>query len=235
VYVLHADSAQIVRREAKTDRIGNLSFDLKIIESERGVVASERRMAVENSNSGFLNEQLYATAFTAHPYMWPVVGWMSDIQNWKMEDLQNHFLTGYSPNNATMVVVGDVKTDEVFRLAEKYIEPIPAHEPPPKVATVEPEQNGERRVLVRKPAQLPIVQIAYHIPQTNHPDYYPLAVFQNILTSGQSSRLYRRLVDKDQLALDVSGDSSMNFDPGLFTSFPLNPRLLPARIFSKSA
>jgi zinc protease len=209
--------------DLESDRIGHLSFDPKVIESERGVVASERRMSVDNSNSGLLNEQLMATAFVAHPYMWPVVGWMSDIQSWKMEDLQNHFRMGYAPNNATMVVVGDVKAEDIFRLAEKYIEPIPAHDPPAKVATVEPEQMGERRVVVRKPAQLPIVEIAYHVPQTNHPDYHALQVFQTILTSGQSSRLYRRMVDRDQLALSVDGGSDMNFDPGLFT-FYVQPR-----------
>ncbi len=179
--------------EMEADRIRDLAFDPKMIESERGVVASERRTSVDNSNQGILHEQLNATAFTAHPYMWPVVGWMSDIQSWKMEDLQNHFRMGYAPNNATMVVVGDVDTGEVIRLAEKYIEPIAPREAPPKVVTVEPEQKGERRIVVRKPAQLPLVMVAFHIPQTSHPDYYTLEILSNLLASGQSSRLYRRL------------------------------------------
>jgi len=130
--------------DLEADRIRDLAFDPKIIDSERGVVASERRTSVDNNNFGLLGEQLSATAFTAHPYQWPVVGWMVDIENWKMEDLKHHFEMGYSPSNATMLVVGDVKSDAVFKLAEKYIEPIPSHDPPPKVTTQEPEQMGER-------------------------------------------------------------------------------------------
>jgi zinc protease len=209
--------------DMEADRIQNLAFDPKIIESERGVVASERRTSVDNSNFGILSEQLWASAYTAHPYMWPVVGWMSDIENWKMADLQNHFRMGYAPNNATMVVSGDVNADEVIRLAEKYIEPISSREPPPKVTTVEPEQKGERRIIVRKPAQLPIIMAAYHIPQTNSPDYYPLQLLDNILSSGQSSRLYQRLVDKDQLALSVGSGFGTAFDPTLFI-FRMQPR-----------
>ncbi len=94
--------------DMEADRIRDLAFDPKMIESERGVVANERRMSVDNSNEGTLSEQLDAAAFSAHPYMWPVVGWMSDIQTWKMEDLKNHWRMGYAPNNATLVVVGDV-------------------------------------------------------------------------------------------------------------------------------
>jgi len=209
--------------DLEADRIQNLAFDPEKIASERGVVASERRTRTDNSNFGILNEQLWASAFTAHPYMWPVVGWMSDIESWKMEDLQNHFKVGYAPNNATMVVSGDVNADEVFKLAEKYIEPIPSHDPPAKVTTVEPEQHGERRVNVRKAAQLPIIMAAYHIPQTNSEDYYPLQLLDNILSSGQSSRLYQRLVDKDQLALNVGSGFGNAFDPTLFV-FRMQPR-----------
>ncbi len=205
--------------ELEADRIANLSFDPKVIESERGVVASERRTSIDANNMGILGEQLWATAFTAHPYQWPVVGWMSDIESWKMEDLQNHWRMGYAPNNATMVVAGDVTADEIFRLAEKYIEPIAAREAPPRIATVEPEQRGERRVTVRKAAQVPSLMIAYHIPQTNHPDYYALEVLDTILTSGQSSRLYQRLVDKDQLATSVGAGRGFDFDPSLYTVY----------------
>ncbi|HET6891538.1 MAG TPA: pitrilysin family protein [Pyrinomonadaceae bacterium] len=202
--------------DLEADRIRDLSFDPQVIESERGVVASERRTNVENSNFGILFEQLWATAFTAHPYQWPVLGWMVDIENWKTEDLKRHFEMGYSPSNATMVVVGDVTSDEIIKLAEKYIEPIPSHEPPAKITTKEPEQQGERRVTVRKFAQLPLLMIGYHVPATVDPDYYALQVLQTVLFSGQSSRMYQRIVDKDQLALSISGNSSFSFDPGLF-------------------
>src|SRR5215467_3994403 len=124
--------------DIEADRIQNLSFDPQKIQSERGVVASERRLSVDNQNFGALDEQLWATAFVAHPYQWPVVGWMSDIEHWTLDDLKHHFEMGYSPSNATMVVVGDVSGDEIFGLCEKYIEPIPSHAPPPPVTTVEP-------------------------------------------------------------------------------------------------
>jgi zinc protease len=202
--------------DLEADRIRDLAFDPKIIDSERGVVASERRTSVDNSNFGLLGEQLSATAFTAHPYQWPVVGWMVDIENWKMEDLKHHFEMGYSPSNATMLVVGDVKSDAVFKLAEKYIEPIPSHDPPPKVTTQEPEQMGERRVSVKKFAQLPLVMMAYHVPQTSSPDYYALQVLQTILFAGQSSRMYQRIVDKDQLAIGIDSSMDFAFDPTLF-------------------
>jgi zinc protease len=101
-------------------------------------------------------------------------------------------------------------------LAQKYIEPISSNPPPPKVMTKEPEQLGERRVVVRKFAQLPILMMAYHVPETAHPDYYALQALETILFSGQSSRMYKRLVDRDQLALSVSGGGDWSFDPSLF-------------------
>ena len=202
--------------ELEADRIEHLNFDPKIIESERGVVASERRTSIEAYNPGILYEQLWATAYTAHPYQWPVVGWMADIENWKMEDLQRHYRMGYSPSNATMVVVGDVTAEEIIRLAEKHIEPIKASEPPPKVTTVEPEQQGERRLTVKKFAQLPLLMIGYHVPETANPEYYPLKVLQTILFFAQSSRMSHRIVDKDQLAIEITGDIDFAFDPTLF-------------------
>ena len=202
--------------DMEADRIRDLAFDPKIIESERGVVASERRSSVDDDNAGLLWEQLWATAYTAHPYQWPVVGWMVDIENWKMEDLQNHFRMGYSPSNATMVVVGAVEPEEIFKLAEKHIEPIPSSAPPPKVTTKEPEQQGERRVNVRKFAQLPMLMVGYHVPETASPDYYALKVLQTVLFSGQSSRMYQRIVDKDQIAISIGAEYDFAFDPTLF-------------------
>ncbi len=203
--------------DLEADRIQNLAFVAEIVESERGVIASERRNGVDANNAGLLNEQLWATAYTAHPYQWPVVGWMSDIESWTLDDLTQHFKTGYSPSNATMVVTGDVTLEEIVTLAEKYIEPIPSSAPPPPVKTIEPEQLGERRIVVRKFAQLPILQLAYHVPATSDPDYYPLQILETLLFSGQSSRMYKRLVDKDQIALSVGGGSDLGFDPTLFT------------------
>ena len=199
--------------DIEADRIQNLIFDPQKIKSEREVVASERRLRTDNDNGGLLDEQLWATSYIAHSYHWPVVGWMSDIEHWTMEQLKHHFEMGYSPNNATMVVAGDVSPEEIFQLCEKYIEPIPTHAPPPPVTTAEPEQLGERRLIVRKPSQLPLVFVAYHIPRTNSPDYYALNILRTILFQGESSRMYQRLVDKDEIALDVSSSVEPAFDP----------------------
>jgi zinc protease len=202
--------------DMEADRIQHLAFDPKIVESERGVVASERRSSVDANNFGVLYEQLSAAAYTAHPYQWPVVGWMVDIENWKMEDLKAHFKMGYSPSNATMVVTGAVKFEEIVKLAQKYIEPIPSSAPPPPVTTKEPEQMGERRVTVKKFAQLPIVMMGYHVTNAKDPDYYPLQVLSSVLFTGESSRMYQRLVDKDQIALFVQGGMSPSLDPTLY-------------------
>jgi zinc protease len=199
--------------DIEADRIQNLNFDPAKIKSEREVVASERRLRTDNDNGGLLDEQLWATSYIAHPYHWPVVGWMSDIEHWTMEQLKHHFEMGYSPNNATMVVTGDVSPEEIFQICEKFIEPIPPHAPPPPVTTLEPEQLGERRTVVHKPAQLPLILVAYHIPQTNNPDYYALNILRTMLFQGESSRMYQRLVDKDQIALDVSSTVEPGFDP----------------------
>ncbi|MDB6065880.1 MAG: peptidase domain protein [Pedosphaera sp.] len=202
--------------DLESDRIANLSFDPKMIASERNVVASERRTSVDGNNFGLLDEQLWATAFTAHTYQWPVIGWMVDIQNWTIDDLKHHFQMGYAPNNATMVVVGDVKSEEVFALARKYIEPIAARAAPPKVTTVEPEQPGERRLVLNKFAQLPAIMIAYHVPESAHADYYALQVLRTILFTGESSRMYQRIVDKDQLGLSIDGSYEFSLNPTLF-------------------
>jgi zinc protease len=209
--------------DLEADRVQNLAFDPKIVESERQVVYSERRLRVDNDDFGLLDEQLEAEAIVAHPYHWSVIGWPSDIEKWTLDDLKTYFAKGYSPSNATMVVVGSVKAEDVFRLAEKYMEPIPAHDPPPPVRTVEPKQLGERRISVHKFAQLPVVEIGYHVPQAQGPDYYTLELLQALLTSGQSSRLYRALVDQQQLAIQVQSSHIATIDPFLFT-FTVQPR-----------
>jgi zinc protease len=209
--------------DMESDRIRDLAFDPKIIESERGVVYSERRTSVDNSNQGILREQMNAAAYIAHPYHWPVVGWPSDIEAWTMADLKAHFAMGYAPNNCVMVVVGDVTDEHVMQLAKKYIEPIPRHEPPPPVRTKEPEQIGERRVTVRKSGQLPIQIVAYHVPETKSPDGPALEVLDGLMSSGQSSRLYRRMVDQDQIVLNVNAYRQASLDPGLFV-FSMTPR-----------
>ena len=208
--------------DMESDRIRDLAFDPKIIESERGVVYSERRSSVDNSNGGLLGELARATAFEAHPYHWPVVGWPSDIESWTMDDLKAHFRMGYAPNNCVLVMVGDVHFDQVMKLARQYLEPIPRQDPPPPVRTKEPPQQGERRVTLVKPAQLPIQQFLYHVPETKSPDTPVLRLIATLLSGGQSSRLYKKLVDA-QLANNANGFVPNSLDPGLFT-FSIQPR-----------
>ena len=208
--------------DMEADRIRDLAFDPKMIESERGVVYSERRSSVDNSNGGMLSELAEAAAFEAHPYHWPVLGWPSDIESWTMEDLKSHWSMGYAPNNCVMVIVGDVRFDQVLALSKKYLEPIPRREPPPPVRTKEPEQLGERRVTLSKPAQLPIQIFLYHVPDAKNPDMPVLDVISTILSQGQSSRLYKRLVDS-QLALSAGGYAGDALDPTLFR-FNITPR-----------
>jgi zinc protease len=209
--------------DMEADRIRDLNFDPKIIESERGVVYSERRSSVDDSNGGALEEQLNAAAYVAHPYHWPVIGWASDIESWTMDDLKAHFRMGYAPNNCVVVASGDVSAERVAALAKKYLEPIPRHDPPPPVRTREPEQQGERRVILEKPAELPLQMFSYHVPPSSSPDYFALQVLERVLAEGRSSRLYRRLVDRDQLAIGVESEVPLSLDPGQFL-FVVRPR-----------
>jgi zinc protease len=217
------DTALELMFDMEADRMRNLAFDPKLVESERGVVYSERRTSVDNSNTGLLHEQLRAAVFTAHPYHWPVVGWPSDIEGWTMDDLKAHYKMGYAPNNCVMVVVGAVTEARVMELVKKYIEPIPSQAPPPEVRTKEPEQIGERRVTIRKQAQLAVQLVGFHAPDAKNPDMTVLEVIDALLTAGQSSRLYTRMVDRDQIALNVGAQAERSLDPGMFM-FQVTPR-----------
>ncbi|HSP78758.1 MAG TPA: pitrilysin family protein, partial [Myxococcaceae bacterium] len=168
--------------DLEADRLGHLSIAPEVVESERGVVYSERRSSVDNDNAGLLMEQVQATAFVAHPYQFPVIGWPSDIEGWKQEDLERYFRTYYAPNNATLIVAGAVTAEEVFALAEKYLEPIPAQPAPEPVRTREPPQQGERRVVVRKLAQAPLLQVAFHGFSASDADAPVLDLLVRILT-----------------------------------------------------
>jgi zinc protease len=201
--------------DLESDRLANLSFDPKVVESERGVVYSERRLSVEDNNAGFLVEQVQATAFVAHPYQIPTIGWPADIQSWKLEDLQKFFKTHYAPNNCTLILVGDLSAEEGFALAKKYLEPIPRQEPPPPVRTTEPEQLGEKRVHVERPAQTPLLYYAYKSPAANDPQGPAINLLMSILVDGNSARLHRLLVEEKKLAIEVGGAFSEGFDPNL--------------------
>lgn len=205
--------------DLEADRIANLNFDDDMIESERGVVLSERSTGLENSNFRRLNEQVLSVAFSAHPYSWSVIGHESDIKNWTKKDLQNYFATYYAPNNCTVVICGDVNLDEVTRLAKEYFEPIKPNTPPREIHTVEPPQQGEKRVRVVKEVSSPNIMIVYHIPENKHPDFYALDILSSILASGKSSRLYSSLIDKNSAATNIFSFTGESFDPSLFTIY----------------
>jgi zinc protease len=212
-------SAAAVIFDLEADRISSLSIDPSIVESERGVVLSERRTGLENSPWRLLSQSMQATAFQEHPYHWPVMGYEDDMKNWNQQDLERYFKTYYAPNNCVVVVSGAIKTEEVKRLAQKYFEPIPAQPAPPKVHIVEPVQTGERRITVQKEVATPYLMIGYHTPETKHEDYYALNILSSILSSGKSSRLYASLVDEKQLATQVFTDYGDSFDPNLFNVY----------------
>ncbi|MBE1300053.1 MAG: insulinase family protein [Alteromonadaceae bacterium] len=203
--------------DLEADRIQNLALDPEIVESERGVVTSERSTGLENSNFRAIWGAVKNAAFSAHPYSWSVIGHASDIANWTLEDLESFHKTYYAPNNAVMVIVGAVDTAEVKRLAEQYIEPIPAQKPPRKIHTVEPEQKGERRAYVHKPSVSSAnIMMGFHIPANTHEDYYPLIMLGDILTSGNSARLNSELIFEQQVADQVFTYIPDSFDPNLF-------------------
>lgn len=202
--------------DLESDRIANLAFDPEVIESERGVVASERRLSVDDNNHGHLAEQVQAAAFVVHPYQFPTIGWPSDIQSWQMADLQKFFRTYYAPNNQTFVLAGDVSPDEVFALARKYLEPIPRQAAPDPVRACEPEQAGERRVVVRRRnAQTPLLQYAYKAPAAADRRAPALNLLMSILVDGDASRLYRQLVENQKVVIDLGGHWHEGFDPAL--------------------
>ncbi len=202
--------------EMEADRMQGLTFDPKVFESERGVVASERRLSVENDNDSILYENVRATAIMAHPYHWDVIGWMSDILSWRREEVINYYRTYYAPNNAILVMVGDFNSQQALELIKKYYTSIKPGPPPPPVSTVEPPQMGMKRVEIRKEAQAPSFIMAFHAPRRQDPDFVGLSIIESALLQGESSRLYRRLVREEQLAIDVSGGMNETIDPFLF-------------------
>ncbi len=209
--------------DLEADRMRNLDFAPQVVESERGVVYSERRSSVDDDNFGTLLEQMQATAFVAHPYQIPTIGWPSDIEGWKAADLKAYYEQYYAPNNAVMFVVGDVQPEAVFDLAEKYLgklEPQPAPEP---VTTKEPPQLGERRIRIVRDAQTPLLAMAWHASSAADRQTRVMEVLLSILGNGDSSRLHRRLVEEEQAAVQVGTSLDQGFDPGLAWVYAIVP------------
>src|SRR5690606_21873437 len=152
--------------------ISSLSIDSSMVESERGVVISERSTSLENSPWTLLTQSVQAQAFQEHPYHWPVIGYLDDMKHWKQADLERYFKTYYAPNNCVVVVSDALTLQRVKDFAEKYLVPIPAQPDPQAVMIVDPIQTGERRILLEKDVNPPYLYIAYRAPEAKHEDYY---------------------------------------------------------------
>jgi zinc protease len=203
--------------ELESDRMQNLLLKPEDVRSERDVVKEERRLRYEDNPQRALFEEVVATAFKVHPYRNPVIGWMSDISSINREDLHSYYRRYYSPGNAFIVVSGDVNADQIFQKIKSSFGSLPAFSGLETVTSVEPPQNGEKRVrLVKKDARLPYVLIAYHVPSYPHKDGAPLDILSTIL-SGKSGRLYRSIVRDKKIAISAfSSYSGLYIDPYLF-------------------
>ena len=201
--------------DLESDRVANLAFVPELIESERGVVASERRLRVDDNNHGLLAEQVQAAAFTVHPYRFPTIGWPQDIQSWRMEDLQAFYRTYYAPNNLTLTLAGDVEPERALALARRHFEPIAAQPSPAPVSAQEPPQCAERRLTIRRKVQTPLVQCAYKAPAAADARAPAIHLLQSVLLEGDASRLHRALVEEQRVAIEVAGHWQEGFDPGL--------------------
>ena len=211
--------------DLEADRIAHLDIDAQMVESERGVVTSERSTGLENSNFRTIWEEVKGSAFRAHPYSWSVIGHLSDIESWRLQDLVDYHRTYYAPNNAVVVIAGDVEFDEVKNLSEKYFGTIAAQDPPREVVTVEPEQKGERRVYVQKESVTsPNIMLAYHVPETGSADWQAIELLNDILATGRSSRLQNSLIDEQQVATQVFTHLPESFDPNLFIFYAVAAR-----------
>jgi len=203
--------------DLEADRMQNLLLDPKEITSEREVVIEERRTRTEDDPSGFLGEEVGSIAFKAHPYGAPIIGWMDDIKRVTPEEIRAFYKTYYVPNNAIVVAVGAFRAADALEKIKKRFGRIPRGKVPPPMLAVEPTQNGERRVVVKKQAELPVVYMAWHVPNHTSDDAVALEVLSTILAGGRASRLYRDLVYQRQLALEAGGDNAyFSIDPNLF-------------------
>ena len=207
--------------ELEADRMVNLSFSEDEFARELNVVMEERRSRTDDNPHAQLHEQLMGAVYLAHPYRFPVIGWMNDLQNMRLADARDWYGKWYAPNNATLVVAGDVQPEEVFRLAEKFFGPIPARALPARKPQVEPPQVGVRRLTVKAQAELPYLAMAYHAPALRDvaQDWEPYALFvlNGVFDGSDASRLNRELVIKSRVANSANASYDLvNRGPALF-------------------
>jgi predicted Zn-dependent peptidase len=216
--------------DLEADRMASLLIDDASLAREREVVKEERRFRTDNDIDGMLDEALGALAFVAHPYHWPVIGWMSDIEGISRGDCERYFRTYYAPNNCTLVLVGDFEPAAALREIERLYRPIAPGEAPPPVPTAEPAQKGERRAVIRYPAQAPALLAGFRGPAGRDPDSLVLDLIETALSSGEGARLKRALVYEQELCVDARVYFGWRVDPGLFEiSLKLSPGVDPGR------
>lgn len=205
----------------EADRMANLVITKAEFDKEIRVVMEERRLRTEDQPRALAHEQLMATAFTANPYRWPIVGWMSDLEAMSYTDANDWYARWYVPNNAIVVVAGDVVARDVFALAEKYFGPLKAKPLPPRKPQDEPQQHGIRRVQVKAPAELPVLMMAWRAPVLRDVDNewepYALEMLAGVLDGNEAARLNSSLVREQKIAIaaDVGYESTQR-GPGLF-------------------
>ena len=223
---LSADRVQVAL-DLESDRMQNLMLREEDFRTERMVVMEERRLRTEDNPQAYLQEQMEATAFQIQPYHWPTIGWMEDIARFTLEDLKVYYKTYYNPANAFLVVVGDFKKEDLLPGIEKAFGSYSKGSVPNQERDRDPSQTGERRIFLKKEAQLPFVVMGYHVPNLREPDSYVLEVIAAILSGGKSSRLYQSLVREKRLVLSADADHSLlSRDPSLFY---LSADLLPGK------
>ena len=223
---LNADRVQ-VSIDLESDRMQNLLLREQDFRTERMVVMEERRLRTDDNPQAVLTEQVMATAFEMHPYHWPIIGWMEDIARFTLEDLRAYYKTYYNPINAILVVVGDFKKEELLPKIEKAFGSYPKGVAPAQEKDIDPPQIGERRLFVKREAQLPSLVMGYHVVNLREQDSYVLELIATLLSGGKSSRLYQSLVREKRLVLSADADHSLTSrDPSLFT---LSAELLPGK------
>ena len=201
----------------EADRMATLRIDKDVFTTEREVVKEERRMRIDNQPYGRLQEIVYDQAFSVHPYKHATIGSMVDLEAASIDDVRDFYHTFYVPANATLALVGDFDTPQAKQLVTQYLGRVPkADRPVPRDIPKEPPQLGEKRVTLQEPWPLPAVVVAYHITNDGNPDSYPLHIASKVLSDGESSRIYKKLVYESQLAVAAFGQANLIEDPNLF-------------------
>ena len=216
-YIKSASKNMDKSLELFADLMENLTLKDEEFQPERDVVAEERRWRTDNNPMGYLQFRLFNNAYIYHPYHWTPIGFMSDIQNWTIEDIRDFHSTYYQPKNAIVVVAGDIDENDVFSSVEKHFANIKnTKEIPQNIHTIEPKQDGEKRAVINKESAVQMIAITYHIPSYDHEDQVALSALSELLGSGKSSILQERLVDKKRLVNTIYAYNMDLKDPGLF-------------------